>query len=180
MQLAFVSILTLAYPLLVFFGIGHFEPRSIALLLAALALVRGIAMRQQIWLLAAAGALCLAGISIFANQLLPLKLYPVLVNGVLLAAFGISLAYPPTLIERLARLQEPDLPPKGIAYTRNVTKVWCAFFLVNGSVALITALWCSSAVWALYNGVISYVLMGSLFGVEWLIRRRVKARIDDE
>ena len=83
------------------------------------------------------------------------------------------------MIERLARLQEPDLPAAGVAYTRRVTQVWCGFFIVNGSVSLLTALFASDAGWALYNGVISYALMGLLFVGEWLIRKRVKAKALD-
>ena len=49
-----------------------------------------------------------------------------------------------------------------------------AFFVFNGSIALITV-FCEDAVWALYNGFIAYLLMGTLFLGEWLIRRRVKA-----
>ncbi|WP_223486976.1 hypothetical protein [Stenotrophomonas indicatrix] len=30
-------------------------------------------------------------------------------------------------------------------------------------------------VWMLYNGMLAYVMMGLLFGGEWLVRRRVKA-----
>jgi len=62
-----------------------------------------------------------------------------------------------------------------VAYTRRVTQVWCGFFVLNGSVALVTALWASDATWALYNGLISYCLMGCLFAGEWLVRRKVKA-----
>ena len=31
-------------------------------------------------------------------------------------------------IERIARLQHPDLPPEGVVYTRRVTQIWCVFF----------------------------------------------------
>jgi uncharacterized membrane protein len=105
---------------------------------------------------------------------LPLKLYPVLVNGALLAAFGYSLVSPPSMVERFARLSEPDLPPAAIGYTRRVTQVWCVFFVFNGAIALGTALWASQDVWALYTGVIAYVLMATLFGVEYLVRLRFK------
>jgi uncharacterized membrane protein len=119
-------------------------------------------------------ALLLATIAVWGNALLPLKLYPVLVNGVLLAVFGYSLVHPPSMIERLARMRDPQLPPAAVQYTRRVTQVWCAFFVFNGSVALGTALWASEAVWSLYTSVISYVLMGILFGVEFLFRLRFK------
>ena len=168
--------LTLAYPLAVYFGIGHFEPRWLALLLLALAVLRLLVTRQRFWLWAAAGAACLALFSIWGNALLPLKLYPVLVNVVLCTVFLASLAYPPTAIERLARLTDPELSPRVIVYTRQVTKLWCGFFVFNGMAALLTALWASPAVWALYNGLLAYGLMGLLFGGEWLVRRRVKAR----
>jgi len=52
--------------------------------------------------------------------------------------------------------------------------VWCGFFVLNGAIALGTALWASEAVWSLYTGVISYVLMGLLFAGEYLVRLRFK------
>jgi uncharacterized membrane protein len=48
------------------------------------------------------------------------------------------------------------------------------FFAVNGSVALATALWASTALWTLYNGLVAYLLMGALMGGEWLVRRRLQ------
>jgi hypothetical protein len=44
-----------------------------------------------------------------ANVLLPLKLYPVLVNAVLLSVFAYSLISPPSMIERFARIRKPNL-----------------------------------------------------------------------
>jgi uncharacterized membrane protein len=151
------------------------EPRYLALLLLLAAAARLPALKVSAaarW--SAGAALVLAAGAVWANALLPLKLYPVLVNAAMLAAFGASLAWPPSMVERMARLSEPDLAPAGVAYTRTVTKVWCAFFVVNGSIALGTALWASHAVWSLYNGVLAYLLMGVLFGAEYLVRRRFK------
>lgn len=168
-------VLTLLYPLAIWFGHGRVEPRWLALLLLLAAATRLPSLtvsRAARW--SAGGALLLAAGAIWANALLPLKLYPVLVNGALLAAFGYSLVSPPSMIERFARMSEPDLPPAAIAYTRRVTQVWCAFFVVNGAIALGTALWASEAVWSLYTGVISYCLMGILFGGEYLVRLRFK------
>lgn len=173
---ALIGLLTLAYPPLVYLGLGHFEPRWMALPLAALAVVRAVATRERVWLAAAAGALVLAALGLLGNHALPLKLYPVLVNAIFLTVFATSLAYPPSIIERLARLREPDLPASGVAYTRKVTQVWCGFFLLNGGIALGTALWASAGTWALYNGLISYGLMGLLFAAEWVVRQRVRAR----
>jgi len=171
-----VALLTAVYPLLVYFGLGTFEPRWLALLLAGVALLRAIGSPDRFWWWAAGAALGLAGLTVLANDALPLKLYPVLVNSVLLIVFGASLVHPPSAIERLARLREPDLDLRGVAYTRGVTQLWCAFFVVNGGIALATSLWASDAVWALYNGLIAYLLIGTLMGGEWLFRQRVRSR----
>lgn len=169
------ALVTLLYPLLIWFGNGQVEPRWLAgvLLLAAATRVPTLKInRIARWSVAA--AMLLAAVAIWGNLLLPLKLYPVLVNCAMLAAFGYSLMAPPSMVERLARLREPDLPPVAVAYTRRVTQVWCGFFVLNGSIALGTALWASETVWSLYTGVIAYALMGTLFGVEFLFRLRFK------
>lgn len=167
--------LTATYPLLVYLGLAHAEPRALALLLLGLALARFLASRSQQALGLALAGLLLAALTAWSNQLLPLKLYPVAVSAALLVLFGLSLWKGPTVVERLARLQEPNLDAHGVAYTRRVTQLWCGFFVLNGSLALATALWASDATWALYNGLISYVLMGLLMGGEWMVRRRVRA-----
>lgn len=108
------------------------------------------------------------------NELVSLRLYPVIVNAVMLLIFAWSLYAPPTIVERLARLQDPDLPAAGVLYTRQVTKVWCVFFIINGGLALITALWCSLTVWSWYNGLIAYLLMGMLMAGEYWVRLRTQ------
>lgn len=168
-------VLTLLYPLAIWCGHGRIEPRWLAALLLLAAASRLPSLRLSgVARWSACAALLLAGVAVWSNLLLPLKLYPVLVNAALLAAFGYSLYAPPSLVERLARLHEADFPPAAIAYTRRVTQVWCGFFVVNGGIALGTALWASAAVWSLYTGVISYLLMGLLFGGEFLLRQRYK------
>lgn len=173
---AIFVVLSVAYPLVVYWAMGRFEPRWLAVLLLVLALLRAVATRQAVWLAAAGGAALLATLATVFNEALPLKLYPALVNAVLLAVFATSLVFPPSAVERIARMTEPDLPPEGVAYTRRVTQVWCVFFVFNGALALVTALWMSDRAWALYNGLIAYVLIGLLFSAEWLVRRRVRAR----
>lgn len=168
-------LITLLYPLAIWFGHGQIEPRWLAgiLLLAAATRLPSLKL-SSVARYTVLCALLLVALAIWQNALLPLKLYPVLVNAGLLAAFGLSLFHPPSMIERFARLQEPDLPPAAVAYTRRVTQVWCVFFILNGSIALGTALFASEAIWSLYTGVISYVLMGLLFAIEFLCRLRFK------
>ncbi|MEF9977838.1 MAG: hypothetical protein RR969_09810 [Thermomonas sp.] len=163
---------TLLYPLAIWLGLARFEPRWLGLFLLLVALLRAIASREPVWLFAAAGALVLVVATFLLNDGLPLKLYPALVNAVMLVVFGASLWKPPTVIERLARLRHPDLPPEGVRWVTNVTKAWCLFFVLNGGIALWTALAASDATWALYNGAIAYVLIGAMLGGEWLLRPR--------
>lgn len=166
---------TLLYPLALWLGRDWLEPRWLAALLVLVALARMPAMKSGAaarWTVA--GALALAIAAVWSNGMLPLKLYPAIVNGALLAVFAGSLATSMPVIERLARLTEPDLPPHAVAYTRRVTQAWCVFFVFNGAAALGTALWANDATWWLYNGVIAYLLMGAMFAGELLVRRRVR------
>ncbi|KFI08180.1 membrane protein [Massilia sp. BSC265] len=167
--------LTLAYPLAIWLGQDSVEPRWLAGLLLLAAATRVPMMRGSSaarW--TAGGALVLVALAVASNAVLPLKLYPVLVNGALLAVFGASLVSGMPVAERLARLREPVLPPEGVAYTRRVTLAWCVFFVLNGALALGTALFATDAVWSLYNGVIAYILMALMFGGEYLLRMRFK------
>ena len=108
-----------------------------------------------------------------------LLLYPVLVNAMLFSFFFGSLYGERTMIERFAKLRTPSLTKETVAYTRNVTKCWSVFFVVNGSIAYVTGHYFSLNVWVLYNGFIAYMVMGLLFGIEFLVRMRVMGSAHD-
>lgn len=169
------TLVILVYPLLIWYAHGRIEPRQLALLLLGIAALRLLTFKMgQRYRWMSLAALLLAAPALFWNTLLPLKLYPVAISIGMLALFGASLLRPPSIIERLARSQDPDLPPFAIAYTRHVTQIWCLFFALNGSIAFATAVWASEAAWSLYTGVISYVLMGLLFVGEYVVRFYVR------
>jgi uncharacterized membrane protein len=172
-------LITLIYPLAVWLGQGQIEPRFLAglLVLAGLTRVHMLKISQggRWWL---GGTLVLFILAVWSNVLLPLKLYPVLVNGALLGVFAYSLIFPPSMIERFARIHEPNLPSRATGYTRRVTQVWCIFFAANGAIALMTALWASPATWTLYNGLIAYVMMGLLFAGEYVVRWHFKRQLN--
>jgi uncharacterized membrane protein len=174
--------LAVAYPLAIYVALQWFEPRFIALALAVIVLVqqreRAGRMLEGLAPAAWAGAAVLMVLSVavwLANDEQVLLLWPVGMNISLLLVFGGSLLRPPPMIERFARLLHPDLPPAGVRYTRRVTQVWCAFFVLNGAIAAYTAFATSRETWLLYNGLIAYVLVGALFCGEWLVRRRLFA-----
>jgi uncharacterized membrane protein len=129
---AVLVVMTLCYPAAVYFGIEYLEPKYFALILLSL-----FGLRYLITVKTATTNVALAlfvVVTIFAGWAFvsnsePLLLfYPVIVNVVLLAAFAWSLAFPPSVIERLARITDPNLPPGAVAYTRRVTVAWCFFF----------------------------------------------------
>ncbi|WP_397450276.1 hypothetical protein [Pseudomonas sp. NA-150] len=165
------------YPFAVYFGLGHFAPWQFALLLGALWLARGLVGERRpgnVWMAVFAVGFCVL-LGVFDSPLM-LRWYPVLSSLFMLSVFGISLIFGPPVIERLARLTDPELPEVAIRYTRQVTQVWCLFFLGNASIAAALTLWAPLSWWTLYNGLISYGLMGLLFAGEWLVRQRVRGR----
>lgn len=167
----------LLYPFAVYFGMAHFAPWQFALLLGGLWLGRALSQVQRPggrWMAVAALAFC-ALLAMFNSPQL-LRWYPVLINTFMLGLFGLSLKFGAPLVERLARLREPDLPDAAVRYTRQVTQVWCLFFLANGLVACALTLWAPLSWWTLYNGLIAYGLMGLLFAIEWRVRQRVRGR----
>ena len=176
------GLLLLAWPFLIWFGLAHNGLRWLLPLMALLLLLRLWQTRRQagplrrvIQLVATVGiTLCAASYLLKTHQLL--LFYPVVVNAVMLAVFGGSLWSAMPIVERIARLREPQLSPAGIRYTRRVTQVWCLFFIINGGIALLTALDGDISLWTAWNGMIAYLLMGSLMAVEWLVRQRVKKR----
>lgn len=112
---------------------------------------------------------------IIDKSLMP-YLYPVMVSFSMGTVFVKSLISPPSLIEQLARLHEPLLDEQGIIYTHKVTILWAIYCFSNGLISGAIALWGSHTTWALYNGVISYVIMGILFAGEFGVRRWVRSR----
>ncbi|HJR71133.1 MAG TPA: hypothetical protein VKA43_13915 [Gammaproteobacteria bacterium] len=173
------------YPLLVYAGIGRFGARGVAVLLAVACVLRLVVLRRRgqgllragHLVLLCGGGVLLAAASFVLGSEAAVRYYPVLVNGVLLVVFAASLASPPTVIERIARLRDPELPPAAVAYTRRVTIAWTVFFAINGAIALYTAAFAPLTTWALYNGLIAYVLVAVMMAGELAIRFFVKARL---
>lgn len=178
--------LVLAYPLAVYLGLTHFGPRQLGVLLLLL-LAPGLASkaraasREDLWAVLRVPLTLFAAVG--AGALLDeprvFLALPVLANVLLLAHFANSLRGPVSLVERMARIQEPELPPGGPEYCRKVTKVWCAFFVANGAVAAGLAIWAPLPWWALYTGLLAYLLMGLLFTVEFVVRKVTFRRFGD-
>lgn len=131
----------------------------------------------------------LAGILCFVfNKKIFLKLYSVVISATMLFVFGSSLFFKPNIIFRFACLGDKSVKgssfePQVNSYCKKVTVVWCVFFVLNGSVSAFTALHdfgndvLNDKIWSVYNGGISYILMGLLFAVEFLVRKMVDKKM---
>lgn len=106
--------------------------------------------------------------------------YPVIINGLMLTLFGSSLWQSQTFVEHLARLQEPNLNESGVRYTRAVTQIWCGVFIINIVITSVLILGQYYDYWALYSGLISYLFIGLVMGIEWIIRQQVKKRHNED
>lgn len=173
------AVFVIAYPLAVFYGLTHFGARAVSLLVLGL-LVPGLAWRfrkadratfwSMVRLPIAILVLVLGGIATDDRRFV--LALPVLINAVLLIEFAATLRAGATpMIERFARMQEPDLDAAKQRHCRRWTAAWCAFFLANGSAAAVLALAAPLWWWTVYTGAIAYALMGAMFAAEWIQRR---------
>jgi uncharacterized membrane protein len=102
------------------------------------------------------------------------KAYPAAVSLAATSVFAATLFYPPSLIERFARLRDPDLPPAAESYCRKVTIVWTIWLIINTVVAAALAYPGYDKAWALWTGLVAYLVMGVLFVGEVAVRRIVR------
>jgi uncharacterized membrane protein len=181
--------LVVVYPFLIYAGLRHATPRSVALaVLALLALrlllfdparLRGY-LRAGAWpALAFAAAI---GATAIWNDPRALLVAPAAGSAALLVVFGRSLAGE-SVVERIARVQLGTLGPDEVHYCRRVTALWCGFFALNASIAGFLALYGTLEAWALYTGFLAYLGIGLVFGAEfayrqWRFRRYVGAPTD--
>ena len=166
-----LTLLMVCYPFAVMWAIQHDQLFLMSGLLIAVAVIRFFLSKDQIFLPLTIFTLLCGTLTLLLQNALWLKFYPVLMSLGSASVFAYTLIRPPTMIERFARLHQPDLPESGVRWTRQVTKVWCGFLVLNALVALSTV-FLSTQIWAVYNGFISYVLMGILLLGEFVLRRR--------
>jgi uncharacterized membrane protein len=110
-----------------------------------------------------------------------LTMMPTLLNAWLAWIFGHTLLPGrEPLIGMFARMERhhllkretADLPADVAHYTRILTYIWSALFIVMASVSTILALSGRLMWWTVFTGGISYLLVGALFVGEYWYRRR--------
>ncbi len=167
----------IAYPLAVYWAHTRLETRALGAVLLGLLVIGGaVRLRGHFDELRGLfaqhiGLVVLVVLAIALDERALLLALPAAVSLYLLATFGASLRAGPSMIERFARIIEDDLPDFTLPYCRRVTQVWCAFFAINAVVVCALAYAAPVGWWALYNGIVFYALLGSLMGVEFVLRK---------
>ncbi len=176
--------LTACYPVIAYLGLKYFTLTSVIWFLILLITFRLLTIRNKSLFAKYKYLLLLIVVIlafiVFKTKLkgdLFIRLYPVFVNMGFLIIFSVSLIFPPTIIEKIALLSKSSLNKKEQAYTRKVTILWCIFFIINLSISSYTVFFSSMEYWTIYNGFISYIIMGTLF-ISELIYRKWKIELD--
>ena len=181
--------LSVAYPIAIFFCCVIFRVpiKILSLCIIFLALVYLLLAtgkkRDGKKFFVSASILLLCGtICFFTGKSFFIKLYPVAMNGIFLFMFASTLFFPPNMCFRFALLGDKTLEHSPIKqgverYCKKVTVVWCVFFVLNGLFALITVFSNNDRIWSVYNGGIAYGLIGAIFAVEFLVRKRANSKM---
>lgn len=103
------------------------------------------------------------------TKMTALKFYPPTVNFSVFLIFFLSIFSNETIIQKFARMVDGELNEAALAYTRNLTYLWSIFLFCN-FLASIATIFLSDKIWMLYNGCISYLLVGTFFAIEYIIR----------
>jgi uncharacterized membrane protein len=168
----FLVFLALAYPFLTAWLARHGGGGLVLALFGGLSLRRGfrtggLAGRLGYGLMGAG----LAGAAFWAEDQ-AVRLIPACVYLSLAWLFGRTLRHPPSLLERLVRLQFPEFKPGIAEYLRAWTWAWTLLFAANAVISAGLAVWGGERAWLLYTGVWVYVEMAGLAVLEILYRPR--------
>lgn len=200
LRIVLSAALGVLYPVLIFvmLVVYKFPVRIISLCVIAVALVLFISAtgnaskdgngRRHLNpknLLSCAFFLAVGILCYITNSALFLKFYPIALCLTFLFVFAVSLFSPPCIIFRFASMQDKGIPDKATRllveeYCRRVTLVWCAFFILNSLAAFWTAFFADERVWSIYNGGISYIIMGLIFIIEFIARSFVNKKMEKE
>ena len=165
---AFGFVFILLYPFCIFLMLKRgLSLRFMSLLLFVLILSSFLRSGKKVFLYV--GFVLITGLLLFNNDLF-LRLYPVCMNFIVCLSFWLSLREKP-LVTLFAEKMGHKPDKNMLSYTKKATIAWAIFMTVNTVVSIIT-LFTNLWFWTLYNGLISYILIGIMFIAEYLIRRR--------
>ena len=166
----FFSVLAVLYPCFIFLGLKNgINSRFLTLFLLMAVFCSFIHHKSKILFILGSSIVCAHFLS---RNAFFIYIYPVVTNLLFTSIFIISLNKTP-IIEIFARKIHKKLDEKAIIYTRKATIAWSIFLTINTIASFIT-LFLSVNAWTLYNGLISYLLIGMMMLAEWCIRKKIQ------
>ena len=168
------GLVTLAYPLVVYFGIQHFSPATFALFFLVSGAARFYLTKDKkdltiIVFMAIIVVYILA--LLFINDAFLLLLYPAFVSLSVAILFAVSLKQKTSLIERVAMAAGNKITVNAKRYTWRLTVFWSGILIVNSAVCFYLALAASRELCALYSGLVCYLIFAVIGVIEYGYRR---------
>lgn len=154
------------YPFLIFYLLTHnYSYRVVGLVFLLILVLKFFVSKKILALLI--GLVLSAGIILLEQQIF-LKLYPCFMNlgFFILFCSDKALPYLKSGILNMAKLLKLSLIISD-STLKDIKKHWTLFLFINTLISIFTV-FSSLKVWTIYNGLISYILIGSLFIVEFI------------
>jgi uncharacterized membrane protein len=192
----FFGLLAILYPLLVFCTLVVFKLPirylSIGIIIFAIiySIINGrhFKGKHTAALFISPLILCVIGaISLFMDDALIIKLYPALADLAYLTIMITSFFFPPPFAYYFIDIFDKSMKTKISkekfdTYCFRASIVWCIYFVVDGIISVITTYYTTYynpgdwRIWGIYNGGITYVIMGLIFTGEFIILKMKKKK----
>lgn len=170
-------VLSVTYSLFIFLSLTvfHIPIRLIGLLVLFFASAMVVSKTGKKGRVLPFAMMAIALIVIITKSDIVLKFYPVVVNLVFLITFSLGLRNKDSIIYHFACAGDKTIEWNGgkrevARYCRKVNYVWICFFIINICIATFTTFSDNDKAWMLWNACLSYVAMGLIFTVEFIIR----------
>ncbi|MCK4864619.1 MAG: hypothetical protein KAT06_04265 [Gammaproteobacteria bacterium] len=168
--------LIIAYPLAAYIALWLQQPLIIiGYLISIFFLLTVEKFKNKHWI---AGIMLLLVIGVISYLMQPayrnylLFLPPILMLLSLFILFAQSLLADQTpLITRYASILGDNLDERHLRYNKNLTRLWSVFFLLMTTTSILLAIFTSLEVWSFFTYVLSYLLLGSFFIIEFMFRK---------
>ena len=163
-----ISLIVLSYPIIIYYLLSHNLP-WFGVLLVSLIFIWRIRNNPNRLLWIGGILFAAASIGYIFGPVVISKSIPILIHLTLFTVFWQSLKTTP-LITAFAQLDFPQLPAGIAEYCRSLTLVWAGFFAFNIVIGLWLAFSGDDKFWAIYNGLIVYLLIVVLIIGEYVWR----------
>ena len=176
----FGSLFFLFYPYLVYRGVQEGVVWFAPLIIGSIYFYQAVKARKKNIRLQKLGIVIILLLGAVFYQDMMAKLIPIIIQLSLMLFFGKTLLKDkgPSLIERFASLEFPEIPPVLQRYCRHLTIMWTGFFAFNVVACVILALFAPVEWWAIFTGVLIFALTAVLMIAEYIWRFFLFRRIE--